>query len=367
MSTINGLINVNCLEFSRNKFYLDNCTTHHVCTDEQFFERIDYSAVDNFKTAGGLAKSHGTGVVSLIIKDKSTTKTFALSLTNVAYMPSAPMNLISIGKLQHQQGFYLNNRKQVLENGKQSIHVVELGELYYIEGRVKLGQINLQVRSEQQLTGQPVQKAAPVLDNTVDRTDWQLLRPKFDRLNSKYGPFQLELFKSDTNNLLPANGVTDSFDLSWYGKIIYGNPVFLNKFIYRTLEKAVTDFKQDPENTVFVLVVPKWETANWYVDFVKYFDIVKEWPKGRELFSIPYRSHFDPHVTKMTPEGRVVVDGVPWPVVVLYKDSNTTTTIDSKILAHMRFGHYGPHKLADLHKTTASLGLTYDTTRHFLD
>ena len=159
MSTINGLINVNCLEFSRNKFYLDNCTTHHVCTDEQFFERIDYSAVDNFKTAGGLAKSHGTGVVSLIIKDKSTTKTFALSLTNVAYMPSAPMNLISIGKLQHQQGFYLNNRKQVLENGKQSIKVVELGELYYIEGRVKLGQINLQVRSEQRLTGQSVQKA----------------------------------------------------------------------------------------------------------------------------------------------------------------------------------------------------------------
>ena len=129
----------------------------------------------------------------------------------------------------------------------------------------------------------------------------------------------------------------------------------------------MTDFKQDPENTVFVLVVPKWETANWYVDFVKYFDVVKEWPKGTELFSIPYRSHFDPLVTKMTPEGRVVVDGVPWPVVVLYKDSNTTTTIDSKLLAHMRFGHYGPQKLTDLHKTGASLGLTYDTTRHFLD
>ena len=333
----------------------------------QFFESIDYTSVENFKTAGGLARSHGTGIVSLIIDDKSSSKTFILNLTNVAYMPSAPMNLVSIGKLQHQQGFYLNNRKQVLENGKQSIHVVELGELYYIEGRVKLGQINLQVRSELRPSGQSVRKAVSIVDKTVDRTDWQLLRPKFDRLNSKYGPFQLELFKNKTNNLLPANGVTDSFDLSWYGKIIYGNPVFLNKFIYRTLEKAVTDFKQDPENTVFVLVVPKWETANWYVDFVKYFDIVKEWPKDTELFSIPYRSHFDPLVTKMTPDGRVIVDGVPWPVVVLYKDSNTTTRIDSKLLAHMRFGHYGPQKLADLHKTGASLGLTYDTTRHFLD
>ena len=41
--------------------------------------------------------------------------------------------------------------------------------------------------------------------------------------------------------------------------------------------------------------------ANWYVDFVKNYDVVKEWPKVTELFSIPYKSHFDPSITNMTP------------------------------------------------------------------
>ena len=233
---------------------------------------LDYSNVETFETAGGQAFSEGTGLVILSIKDTYTQKLFQLNLHGVAYIPEAPMNLISIGLLE-EKGFYLNNRKRIIENGKQSINIVKLGNLYKIDAKA-LTQITVQNTNQ---TTQRIQ--------TVDKSDWKLLPSYFDKLNSKYGPFQIELFKNSTNNLLPVpSGIPkDSFDMLWAGQTIYGNPVYINKFIYKTLEKATTDFKQNPENTVFVFVVPKWETSHWWKDLVKYFDIVEEYPKGTKL------------------------------------------------------------------------------------
>ena len=184
----------------------------------------------------------------------------------------------------------------------------------------------------------------------------------------KYGPFQLELFKNETNNFLPISrgDPKDSFDITWAGKIIYGNPVFINKFLYSTFEKACTDFKEDPENTVFIFVVPKWDTAPWWIDFRKYFDIVEEYPTNTALFTVPYRSHFIPQNTQLSSDGRVLVGGTEWPVVVLYKDINTATKLDSKLLAHLRFGHVAGRKLQYLQDSGAKLGLTYGTKTHTL-
>ena len=318
---------------------------------------LDYSNVETFETAGGQAFSEGTGLVILSIKDTYTQKLFQLNLHGVAYIPEAPMNLISIGLLE-EKGFYLNNRKRIIENGKQSINIVKLGNLYKIDARA-LTQNTVQNTNQ---TKQQIQ--------TVDKSDWKLLPSYFNKLNAKYGPFQIELFKNSTNNLLPvpSGSPKDSFDMLWAGQTIYGNPVYINKFIYKTLEKATTDFKQNPENTVFVFVVPKWETSHWWKDLVKYFDIVEEYPKGTKLFTIPLRQHFIPTKTDMSPDGRVVIEGVDWPVVVLYKDVHTATKVDTKLLAHLRFGHYSSQKLQQLHATGTPLGLKLSAfDRHVLN
>ena len=63
---------------------------------------LDYSNVETFETAGGQAFSEGTGLVILSIKDTYTQKLFQLNLHGVAYIPEAPMNLISIGLLEEK-------------------------------------------------------------------------------------------------------------------------------------------------------------------------------------------------------------------------------------------------------------------------
>ena len=103
-----------------NNFYLDNCTTHHVCNDANFFENIDYSSTSSFKTAAGTVQSAGTGVVVLMFNNLQNNKRFYVELENVAYIPEAPMNLISVGLLENKS-FYLNNRKKVLEKGSSAV------------------------------------------------------------------------------------------------------------------------------------------------------------------------------------------------------------------------------------------------------
>ena len=84
------------------------------------------------------------------------------------------MNLISVGLLE-SKGFYLNNRKKVLENGQNFIKVVRLGDLYYVEGKPSTRQINLQIGTENNTSGKPA-----TIDKTVDRANWQLLPKVFE-------------------------------------------------------------------------------------------------------------------------------------------------------------------------------------------
>jgi hypothetical protein len=97
-----------------------------------------------------------------------------------------------------------------------------------------------------------------------------------------------------------------------------GNPKYANDDIYRALDKAVLEFKTISEPTKFMFVVPTWETANWYRNFIHYFEIVEECPKGTQrVFTIPHRSRFVKGQTYFSPDKRVYVYPTKWPVIAI--------------------------------------------------
>ena len=89
-------------------------------------------------------------------------------------MPDAPMNLLSIGRLE-SLGFYLNNRQRVLENGKQFIAIQKLGNLYHVPCRVLTGNgtVNLTLQSSRN-TAAPF-KDVHKINIAVDKSDWKLI------------------------------------------------------------------------------------------------------------------------------------------------------------------------------------------------
>jgi len=135
----------------------------------------------------------------------------------------------------------------------------------------------------------------------------------------------------------------------------YGNPKYANDDIYRALDKAVSEFQKAPETTKFMFVLPKWETANWYKNFIHYFEIVEEFPKGTpRVFTIPHRSHFVKGQTDYAPDNRVYLGPLKWPVIAIFKNMHTSTGVSNLMRLHMRLGHFNVQKLklaCELYKT----------------
>ncbi len=121
------------------------------------------------------------------------------------------------------------------------------------------------------------------------------------------------------------------------------NPVFEADYIDRMFAKCHEDFVKDPLNTSYLIVVPELRDAPWYKRWVKYYDIIDKHPRGSKLFSTKAAHTYN--TSRLEPArnagnaGRVFVDGTPWPVIVLYRNSSTTPTVDNALLAHLRFGH----------------------------
>lgn len=161
----------------------------------------------------------------------------------------------------------------------------------------------------------------------------------------------------DTGHSL-ADSEDGAFDHSWSARDNFGNPVYENTFIYRTLDKALTDFAAAPEATRFVFVLPVWNTAPWW-PLTKHFRTLETYPTGSVLFSAPAIGVYNTSALTSAgadgSPGRYLVEGTPWPVVVLYKDRFTTSTIDPALLLHMRLGH--PGELAIKHLATYDVGL----------
>ena len=158
------------------------------------------------------------------------------------------------------------------------------------------------------------------------RIEWQLNSSSHRKLLEPFTPRKIkvadgwiELFASDGNNLCTRHLTPqdDAFSYTWNSGRFYGNPVYTDRFISRTLEKALADFGKDPTHTTTVLVVPRWTKAPWF-PLTKQFHTLKTWNAGSLLFTCPaWRLHSHAkHLPADTP-GRVFIGGTPWPVMAI--------------------------------------------------
>ena len=66
--------------------------------------------------SGDIIYSEGTGIIRLIIKRKDYTLHFQLE--EVALVPRSPANLVSIGKLKENLGYYYDGKTKVVRTAK---------------------------------------------------------------------------------------------------------------------------------------------------------------------------------------------------------------------------------------------------------
>jgi len=98
-----------------------------------------------------------------------------------------------------------------------------------------------------------------------EETEWSLGQPYFDKINSHFGPFDIDLFASTINNKCPSFVswfpdplalAVDAFSLNWSGFFFYAFPPFI--LILRVLRKIITDKAKG------VVVVPWWPAQPWF-------------------------------------------------------------------------------------------------------
>ena len=86
------------------KFGLDNCATHHVCTDiNMSIGEITNITNIGIRGVGGIAAATGIGTIQFdIINSNGQSET--ITLKNVIYLPECPKNLLSIHRWSKDRG-----------------------------------------------------------------------------------------------------------------------------------------------------------------------------------------------------------------------------------------------------------------------
>ena len=146
----------------------------------------------------------------------------------------------------------------------------------------------------------------------------------------------------------------------------YCNPVYTNAEITKFLAKADNDFRLDPSNTSFLVVLPCWPSAPWW-HYTKVYTQVHQYPKGSRIFTCPAADTYN--TDELTPAGdeggpgRVFIQGTPWPVVLLHRDQYTPPQVDGNMLLHLRFGHLGAKHLVSLLDSGIDTGVNADRSQ----
>ena len=147
------------------------------------------------------------------------------------------------------------------------------------------------------------------------------------------------------------------------GKSFYASPPFETNAICSLLTKMVKDFEVDPENTSYLVILPVKRGAPWW-PLTSYFQEVKVWPKGSELFTYHGRNlhtlqELRPAGSEGGP-GRYFLSGAPWEVVALFKNKFTPVKMDDYHLLHCRFGHSSPKVMQKLLEMNPTAGKGLD-------
>ena len=215
-----------------------------------------------------------------------------ITLTNVHWIPDQPHNLISYSRME-DAGFRWSPENRTMKHGIHTFHHDRDGGTFPWSEPDDSYEF-----SDSSTPGWPsddsyVAKTAAARPTVPrDTADWQILLPTFDDVMSPFTPtgepraHWFELFRKPGNEVCAkGHSLTDSaFNHSWQGRDNYGNPVFEERFLDRTFDKALNDFAKSPDDTRFVFIVPKWPTAQWW-QYVKHFEVVREFPTGNMLLS----------------------------------------------------------------------------------
>ena len=367
MITINEMASQESLNH-RKRWILDSGANSHICNDRDLFATFNKKKI-SFSVPGGTTKCIGVGTINLKVHNKVTNQYDVVVLTEVSLIEGAP-NLISTGKL-NKIGLHLDTVKGCVFHCESTMHVYkvlvstdDLLVLPCVTGFMLSSQHSENCETDHLISRQNliISSLTSHKNESEYHADIKLNTELFKKNYEKYGPFEVELFSSDTNHFLD-NYVTEkqnSFLIEWSKCFFYGNPKFQNEFIYKTLSKAVTDFSLAPDLTKFLFVLPKWETAPWYKTFIDYFEIVEEYPIGStRVFTVPIRQHFTESKTETSVDGRAFLGPLEWPVIVIYKDKFTVTGINSAMRAHLRFGHVSLEKIKAIHNSGIPTGCDF--------
>ena len=332
---------------------LDSGANINVCNKLSYFTTYtpQRSKID---VVGNHAITHGVGTVKIYIKNVAIKPPLydTLILTDVAYIPNST-NILSFRRL-NKLGLQIDTEKLVLYSRQYKLKyklkwvndVMMLSNIVVRRNNNKLRQTAAAHQTDHLISSNP--KMGMAILPSDSQEDIQFNPDKLGELAITHGPFTkwFELFRQKGNELLKDGfDNKEAFEHVWCEKAFYGNPKYIAEFIKRTLHKALEDFKVNPQQTKFLFIIPKWESAEWYQKYIPHFEIIKEYPKGTpEVFTIPKRT-FHGENTVTAENGRAFLGPIPWPVVAVFKDIYTPIKINNLMLAHLRLGHINPAKV----------------------
>lgn len=100
-------------------------------------------------------------------------------------------------------------------------------------------------------------------------TEWEINKQDFERIKTKFGRFQIDLFATNINSKCskfvswfkdPEAVAVDAFTISWRNLYFYAFPPFA--LVLRVIRKIIDDRAEG------VLLVPYWPTQVWYPLFL---------------------------------------------------------------------------------------------------
>ena len=322
-------------------FKIDNCCyPYHICNKASWFQTLDKDRTDTIDAVAGTpGYIRGIGTVQFNVLNSATNKVDSIMLTDVAYMPDQQHNLISHSRLVESglQPDYTTN--SVTAPGCNYRFDLQNGVFPWTE-------------SDAEHEIHKIHAAASLLS---DRSDWMWSPAEFATYHSRYS-FDYELFRQPGNEHPIPGSSGDAFADPWIHRSYYGNPVYDNNFIHRTLLHALDGYNKAPDDTSFFFVLPYWPESPWW-HLTTHFEEVHRYPKGTKLFTSPGLSLRDP--SEFTPDhmGRYYIKGSPWPVCLFYKNRYTSVTVDNDWLLHLRLGHPESRVIKEVHTRGQKTGL----------
>ncbi len=216
------------------------CYPMHICNERSWFYELDESSRTSFSIVGPSGDpSEGTGSVVIRPIDLMTGEEVAIMIHDVAYLPNQPHNLLSHSTMR-AHGFVADFEGLTVSHGA---HVFQF---QYEEGFFHFSE---EPPTNTYGVAGAVTPSVPVRD----RSDWMWVKSEYDYwapiCGGTSGDWTHELFWSDGNRQGPPVWEGDAFTHEWTGQHFYGNPVYENAFIMRTMEKALHDFENCHEKT----------------------------------------------------------------------------------------------------------------------